>query len=175
MQRRRLRPTATGLRDRAPLPIAGSVHRSWCRATARARARGRDSVWVTWSLLHRFPILLALVAGSFSCTSNRSIPPPQSVDGGTATPIRTAEPSTVGLPSAPSSRPGAPAIRISELRGSVAYDCGNDVCEADIDGSNVHALTHRRGPEFDPTWSPDGTRIAYRDSRSGIHHKDQIY
>jgi TolB protein len=57
----------------------------------------------------------------------------------------------------------------------VAFDCGSDVCVADVDGSHVRRLTHRPGPEFDATWSPDGTRIAYRDSRRGINDNDEIY
>lgn len=36
-------------------------------------------------------------------------------------------------------------------------------------------MTHRRGPEFDPSWSPDGKQIAYRDSRRGINNNDEIY
>ncbi|MFL5871655.1 MAG: hypothetical protein ACJ75R_11265 [Solirubrobacterales bacterium] len=36
-------------------------------------------------------------------------------------------------------------------------------------------MTDRRGPEFDPSWSPDGSRIAYRDSRRGINQNDELY
>jgi TolB protein len=36
-------------------------------------------------------------------------------------------------------------------------------------------LTDRPGPEFDPSWSPDGRRITYRDSRRGINRNDEIY
>src|ERR671926_494530 len=31
------------------------------------------------------------------------------------------------------------------------------------------------GPEFDAAWSPDGSRIVYRDSRRGINVDDEIY
>jgi TolB protein len=57
----------------------------------------------------------------------------------------------------------------------VAFDCGSDVCIADVDGSHRHHLTDRPGPEFDATWSPDGTRVAYRDSRRGTNDNDEIY
>ncbi|GHJ46649.1 hypothetical protein Cs7R123_39910 [Catellatospora sp. TT07R-123] len=47
----------------------------------------------------------------------------------------------------------------------VAYICGAEVCTADLDGTDVHQLT-TGSPQYDhgdhPTWSPDGTTIAYR-------------
>ena len=144
------------------------------RPVRAARESDWDTFWVMRSRLHPLTILLALVAVSVSCTSNGSVPP-HSVGVEQTASTFTAAPSTVESPSDPSSRPGAQAIRLSELSGRVVYDCGDDVCEADIDGSNVQPLTHRSGPEFDPTWSPDGTRVAYRDSRSGINNNDQIY
>src|SRR5205823_4406212 len=68
-----------------------------------------------------------------------------------------------------------PRIDLSSLRGRIAFDCGNDVCVANVDGSNVRNLTNRPGAEFDPTWAPDGSRVAYRDSRRGINNDDEIF
>jgi hypothetical protein len=71
--------------------------------------------------------------------------------------------------------PRGPRIRLSSLRGRVAFDCGNDVCVANVDGSDVRNLTNRSGAEFDPTWAPDGSRVAYRDSRRGTNNDDEIF
>jgi Tol biopolymer transport system component len=61
------------------------------------------------------------------------------------------------------------------LHGRIAYSLGDDVWIANANGMGAQRLTRRRGPEFDPSWSPDGRRIAYRDSRHGINRNDDIY
>jgi Tol biopolymer transport system component len=71
----------------------------------------------------------------------------------------------------PSSRP----IALAALRGRVVFSRRGDVWSANADGSGLRRLTSRRGPEFDPSWSPDGSRIVYRDSRRGINVNDEIY
>jgi Tol biopolymer transport system component len=75
---------------------------------------------------------------------------------------------------AAASRPSTP-IDLSSLRGQIAYSHGDDVWVARADGTRRRRLTRRPGMEFDPSWSPDGRRIAYRDSRRGINHNDEIY
>ena len=35
------------------------------------------------------------------------------------------------------------------------------------EGTDLTRLTHSPGPDFDPSWSPDGTQIAFRSERSG--------
>ncbi len=42
-----------------------------------------------------------------------------------------------------------------------------DIYEMDIDGSNFHRLTDDPGRDLNPTWSPDGTQIAFASSRTG--------
>jgi TolB protein len=55
----------------------------------------------------------------------------------------------------------------SSLSGRIAFDNFDDVWTIDADGTELTRLTHRQGPDFDPSWSPDGTQIAYRSERSG--------
>jgi TolB protein len=66
----------------------------------------------------------------------------------------------------------------TDLSGRIAFtggENGDDVYTMNADGSELRRLTHRPGPEFDPSWSPDGTRIVYRDSRREINRNDEIY
>ncbi len=51
----------------------------------------------------------------------------------------------------------------------------DDIYAINPDGSGFRRLTSNPGPEFDPAWSPDGSRIVYRDSRRGINNDDEIY
>jgi TolB protein len=55
----------------------------------------------------------------------------------------------------------------SSLSGRIAFDNHDDVWTIDADGTDLTRLTHSPGPDFDPSWSPDGTQIAFRSERSG--------
>lgn len=46
---------------------------------------------------------------------------------------------------------------------------------APIPGSRAWRLTKLPGSQFDPSWSPDGARIVFRDSRAGVNNNDEIY
>jgi Tol biopolymer transport system component len=69
---------------------------------------------------------------------------------------------------------GAP-IDVSTLDGRIVLSTEDDVYSANADGTGLVRLTRRPGAEFDPAWSPDGSRIVYRDSRRGINEDDEIY
>jgi Tol biopolymer transport system component len=72
-------------------------------------------------------------------------------------------------------RPRSSTIALSSLRGTIALTHGGNVWVAATDGTHGRPLTTRTGPEFDPSWSPDGSQIVYRDSRRGINANDELY
>jgi len=122
-------------------------------------------------------LLLAAVLTLSGCGSQLAPPTPASVG-----------PSTVTAPPSPSPGPsrvvhagytpvvtGTP-IELSELSGRIVTDDFEDVFAMDVDGSDfVRVASNPAGPEFDGSWSPDGNRIAYRDSTRGINEDDEIY
>jgi TolB protein len=55
----------------------------------------------------------------------------------------------------------------SALSGEIVFDNWNDVWAIRADGTGLTKLTHSPGHDFDPSWSPDGKRIAFRSERSG--------
>jgi Tol biopolymer transport system component len=68
---------------------------------------------------------------------------------------------------------GAPLTPAGTLAFSSPED--SDVFVAGVDGSNLRRVTSTAGPQFDPSFSPDGQQIAYRDSRRGINQDDEIW
>jgi TolB protein len=70
-------------------------------------------------------------------------------------------------PSAPPSTPISTRSAVTSLSGRIVFDNFHDVWSINADGTGLTRLTRSPDPEFDPTWSPDGTRIAFRFERNG--------
>jgi Tol biopolymer transport system component len=72
-----------------------------------------------------------------------------------------------------------PGVDISRLTGRIVLSGGpphdEDVYVMGANGVGLTQLTKNPGSEFDPSWSPDGRQIVYRDSRRGNNSDDEIY
>src|SRR5262245_58828933 len=103
-------------------------------------------------------VALALTGGDFNRFFILFAPAPTRTPWPTVTPTGGVVESTNG---APTPRPpvlGPPSggdrlVFASNRTGNF------DLYLIDIDGSNLRQITNTEGPDFDPRWSPDGTRI----------------
>ena len=132
-------------------------------ASPRSRAIMRRTLSRMRQLL-RYPAMamrhrwLAAVVILTACTSTVSrTPTSTSVTASVSkSPPLTASP--IGSP-LPIGRP----IDVASLRGQVVFSNETqDIWVARADGSDAHRITAAPAQEFDPTWSPDGSQIAYR-------------
>jgi len=80
--------------------------------------------------------------------------------GGSAPRASQPEPTTATL-SAPAGKRSA----LTPLSGRIVFDNHQDVWSINANGTDLIRLTHSPAFEFDPSWSPDGTQIAYRSDR----------
>jgi Tol biopolymer transport system component len=93
-------------------------------------------------------------------------PGPRPSDAGSAA-VETA-PATVASnrPTLPDRATPSGTIDVSTLTGRIAFSGGPypnlDIYAIEADGSRLRQVTSRAAAEFDPSWSPDGSRIAYR-------------
>jgi TolB protein len=96
---------------------------------------------------------------------------PSQTQPAVTSPVQPAEPSTV-QPDPASTRQHAigdlvdvhgEPIDVSALRGRIVFSSGiDDIYAVNADGSGLQRLTTSENLEFDPTWSPDGSAVAYR-------------
>jgi Tol biopolymer transport system component len=97
-------------------------------------------------------------------------------------PACTSAPTPAGSPTSVASPTTAASPTVSDvsivtdsLKGRIVFsDETNDIWSMRADGSHVRQLTSAPAQEFDPTWSPDGKRIAYR-HQSGDDEMTEIY
>jgi Tol biopolymer transport system component len=80
--------------------------------------------------------------------------------------LPTSEKPTGASPTPTASAPATGRIDLSSLTGRIAFSGGpphaEDVFLINANGTGLARVTSDPAADFDPTWSPDGTRIAYR-------------
>jgi len=81
--------------------------------------------------------------------------------GGSAPSGSLSAPTSTATRSAPTGEPST----LSPLSGRIVFDNHRDVWTINADGTDLTRLTHSPAFEFDPSWSPEGTQIAYRSDR----------
>src|SRR5215216_6194688 len=66
---------------------------------------------------------------------------------------------------------GAAEAVAPRASGRIAFSAGifprTDIYVVSVNGSGLRRLTSARAAEFDPSWSPDGTEIAFASTRGG--------
>ncbi|HEY3210808.1 MAG TPA: hypothetical protein VGL18_13655 [Actinomycetota bacterium] len=63
---------------------------------------------------------------------------------------------------------GSGSIDLSVLTGRITFSNGtDDIWVVNADGSGLQRLTTNPANDFDPAWSPDGSKIAFRSERDG--------
>jgi Tol biopolymer transport system component len=130
------------------------------------------------NLRSRHPISLAVcVVLAAACGSTAT---PEASGGGASTSPIDASPSSEASPVATravevTERP----IDLTTLSGRIAFSAGapnaEDVYIVNADGSGVVKVTSERFAEFDPSWAPDGTRVAYRHQTDVDWDSTEIY
>ena len=52
--------------------------------------------------------------------------------------------------------------------GKIAFERSGDIWTMNADGSGQVNLTNTSAPELDPAWSPDGSKIVFKDGTRGF-------
>jgi Tol biopolymer transport system component len=119
-------------------------------------------------------MIVLFVSAVLTACANVGQPAEQATPMTTATAaLQTETPSPTEPPTVtPTIPPTKTPLSISPFTGKITYSYEGDVYVMNADGSEVARLTDDPAADFDPTWSPDGSRIAFRSHRDG---NEEVY
>ncbi len=174
--------TATSGTDIDPDGYFVCVDRSGSDCHWNARAHTNDVVTISGVTATLHTVRLMGVAGNCSVSGTTTHPVTVPPDGAAAV---TFDIGCVVTERIAYSSPGT--IIVSQLDGSVtqaiapgfapawspdgtrlAYECGENICAIDADGTGFTQLTVGAAGNHHPSWSPDGSKIAFAETQAGV-------
>jgi TolB protein len=109
------------------------------------------------------PLVATVIVALVACTSGRVADSPTAPGPTTAAPAGpVSAPSITASPRPPDQDPIDPSSLVGQITFSGGPPHAEDVFVIDADGTHLRRVTDSPAADFDPTWSPDGNRIAYR-------------
>lgn len=117
-----------------------------------------------------YSLIMLLASTVLIACSTIGRPADQVIESTPATTTPKTDAATVAASS--SNTPTTVSLSVSGLTGKIAYSHEGDIYVMNADGSEVSRLTNDPDEDFDPSWSPDGTKIVFRSHREG---NEEVY
>ena len=101
------------------------------------------------------------------------VPTPTAVPTATLMPTNTPTPTATQTPTpsptaTPTPTPSPTVTPVNQIAFVTNKDGNYEIYKMNSDGSNQTRLTNNSAIDYEPSWSPDRTKIVFASSRSGV-------